>query len=539
MESSDSYNIVELKKGKFVYFQKLKLPLLVILPFYRNFLFSLAIMTGAKRKSLTIETKVAIIEAVDEKRKTVADICKEFELAKSTVFTILKNKEKYRKVYEDGKQSTKKIRLCDRVDIDAALIKWFNQCCAASIPVSDSLLSQKAEEFGKLLDRDFKCSAGWLNRFKHRYNINSCRVSGEAKSIFYEETENWLESVWPTLRKGYTNDEIYNADETGLFFKLLPDRALELRNEKCLDGKLAKDRITVLICTNMTGTDKRKLLVIGKTKNSRYINKNRVNYQVNTKSLMTSTIFEKEIRKWDSELLKKQKKILLLVDNCPAHPRLDNLTNIKLILLPVNSTIVLKPMDLGIIRNFKWNYRKLLLKKIIIDLDMQHNITLLDAMDLLEKAWQKISCNTISNCFQHLKLSDNLIKIETVDDEEEEDIPLTELVEQWKRLNSIDDSIPVEEHIDIFMNIDNCVITSEFLSDTEIVAKVQCVKQKEVFEKQDEVKEETPKLREAIKAVKLLKCYYRSCNSSHKFVNELNAIESDLEKRFWKTRTTV
>lgn len=85
-------------------------------------------MSSAKRKAVTVETKVAVIKANDEKRLSVADVCREFGLVTSTVFTILKNKEKFKKVHEDGKGNAKKIRLYDRVDLDSALIKWFNQC---------------------------------------------------------------------------------------------------------------------------------------------------------------------------------------------------------------------------------------------------------------------------------------------------------------------------------------------------------------------------------------------------------------------------
>ena len=31
--------------------------------------------------------------------------------------------------------------------------------------------------------------------------------------------ETWLRDVWPSIRQGYTDDEIYNADESGLFLR--------------------------------------------------------------------------------------------------------------------------------------------------------------------------------------------------------------------------------------------------------------------------------------------------------------------------------
>jgi hypothetical protein len=42
-----------------------------------------------------------------------------------------------------------------------------------------------------------------------------------------ESTEAWLESL-PSLLEGYERD-IYNADETGLFYNVLPERTLTLK----------------------------------------------------------------------------------------------------------------------------------------------------------------------------------------------------------------------------------------------------------------------------------------------------------------------
>jgi hypothetical protein len=66
------------------------------------------------------------------------------------------------------------------------------------------------------------------------------------------------------------------------------------------------------------------------------------------------------IRKWNNELRRKNRKILLLVDNCPAHPHVQDLSNIKLVFLPPNATYVLQPMDMGIIKSFKGYFRRFL-----------------------------------------------------------------------------------------------------------------------------------------------------------------------------------
>ncbi|CAK1597281.1 unnamed protein product [Parnassius mnemosyne] len=114
-----------------------------------------------------------------------------------------------------------------------------------------------------------KCSSSWVQRFRARHNIVAGKVCGEAAGVPEGVTEEWLSHKWPTLCEGYKPEEIFNADETGLFFNLTPDKTLKFKGEQCKGGKLSKTRITVLVAANMTGSCKKKLLVIGKAKNPR------------------------------------------------------------------------------------------------------------------------------------------------------------------------------------------------------------------------------------------------------------------------------
>ena len=47
--------------------------------------------------------------------------------------------------------------------------------------------------------------------------------------------------------------DVYNMDETGLFYRSLPDKSLTVKGEQCNGGKHAKDRITIVLCANMAG----------------------------------------------------------------------------------------------------------------------------------------------------------------------------------------------------------------------------------------------------------------------------------------------
>ena len=66
----------------------------------------------------------------------------------------------------------------------------------------------------------------------------------------------------PQLLSQYKPEVVYNVDETGLFYKLKTDKSLTFKNEKCVGGKKAKERLTILVGASMAAA----LLVIGNSK---------------------------------------------------------------------------------------------------------------------------------------------------------------------------------------------------------------------------------------------------------------------------------
>ena len=50
--------------------------------------------------------------------------------------------------------------------------------------------------------------------------------------------ENWQTKLSKILQD-YSPYQIYNADETGISYRLLPNRTLELKNVSCHGGKLS------------------------------------------------------------------------------------------------------------------------------------------------------------------------------------------------------------------------------------------------------------------------------------------------------------
>ncbi|KFD49656.1 hypothetical protein M514_09488 [Trichuris suis] len=71
------------------------------------------------------------------------------------------------------------------------------------------------------------------------------------------------------------------------------------------------------------------------------------------------------------EAIGKTGKVLLLIDNAPAHPVVDLLNSVDELVtvkfFPPNVTSFIQPMDQGVIRSFKALYRKNLLRELLIN----------------------------------------------------------------------------------------------------------------------------------------------------------------------------
>jgi hypothetical protein len=154
-------------------------------------------------------------------------------------------------------------------ELEAVLFTWYQKARGSNIPVDGTILKEKAKIIAAKLNIDcFSASSGWLSRFKDRHGLVFKKLAGESGEVSIKITDAWLESL-PSLLEGYKPRDVYNADETGLFFNVLPGRTLAYKGETCHGGKHSKDRLTVLLCVNRDGSDKQVPIVIGKSSKPR------------------------------------------------------------------------------------------------------------------------------------------------------------------------------------------------------------------------------------------------------------------------------
>ncbi|XP_050338691.1 tigger transposable element-derived protein 6-like [Bactrocera neohumeralis] len=283
-----------------------------------------------------------------------------------------------------------------------------------------------------------------------------------------------------------------------------------------------------MICANASGTVKRKLLVIGKYNNPRCFKNVKtlpVDYCANNKSWMTSQTFTDYLKKWDCELIKAKTKILLLVDNCSAHPQV-HLHNIKPHFLPPNITSVLQPMDQGVINSLKQSYRKQLLMK-IMDLLEEANpakaVSLLDAVNMLSVAWESVSKETNGNCFRHAGLVKDIP--DGLNFAPEDDEPLSKIIE----INNV----VVLSKFDEYSRIDKNIITTEEHSDNDLIQDFLHELLEEDSGGEDLAQPETIiKIEDATNYSRKLKLYFQQKENSSDAINLLNKLEIKPQRDF-------
>lgn len=79
---------------------------------------------------------------------------------------------------------------------------------------------------------DFKASDHWLENFKNRHGIKFRTEQGEAAVVNQEVVATWQETVLKEALAKYSANDIFNSDETGLFWKLMPNKTLAFKGKE-------------------------------------------------------------------------------------------------------------------------------------------------------------------------------------------------------------------------------------------------------------------------------------------------------------------
>jgi hypothetical protein len=144
------------------------------------------------------------------------------------------------------------------------LYDWILRARNSNFPVSFEVIVQKAKEIAINLNiENFNASTGWFTLFRQRHNINFLKICGESNGADLLNVDAWIAEVFLPKYKDYSETNIFNIDETALYYELLPSYTYDLSNSTPHGIKASKNRLTLCLGCNMVGSEKLEPFVIG------------------------------------------------------------------------------------------------------------------------------------------------------------------------------------------------------------------------------------------------------------------------------------
>ena len=374
-----------------------------------------------EKKILTLQEKIKFLDYAEANEKLgyrkLADV---FKIGKTAANNILKNKQMLREQYEHFHDKNKKRSHPGKYKvINDIFYEWYQKCCTSNFYPNGPLMKEEAMEIKNQLQNSdldgFVASDGWLEKWKATYAIKEKRIVGAGGDVPEETVSSWIERL-QELREGYSLENIWNTNESGCFFKALPDAGLVQKRKQAKGGKKSKQRFPIAFFISGAGQKIDEPIFIWKSKFPRCFNGLRdpsrpgnVHYFSNSKSWMTSEIFETVLSKLNRKLVFENRKVILFLDNatCRRESMDDKFSNIKIVFLPKNTTSRLQPLDAGIIRNFKVKYRKSLVKYVLSRIndnasavEVVQDGNILMAIRWVQRAWKDVTSSTVKRCFE-------------------------------------------------------------------------------------------------------------------------------------------
>lgn len=520
-------------------------------------------MAEKKRKqvSVSMEVKFDALKRL-ERGESANKIALDLKIGRSTVLGWRNKKSEIeswclKRVCTESIAERKTMKGGDFEKVSEALFQWFRVQRDKGTPISGPILQEKALQFYEELKDEgepvFIASNGWLGRWKQRYGVKQLSICGEKLSADTDNVRQFKIKLHELIdREGLSGDQIYNADETGLNFRMLPVKSLALRNEKTAPGyKRSKERVTILACSNATGEHKLKLAMIGKAKKPRAFKNVKctsdgqfdlpVFYRNQSSAWMSESIFKNwffhqfvpEVEKF----LKSKnlpRKAILILDNATTHPDVQYLQDkdITAMFLPPNVTSLCQPMDQGALAALKRRYRRKLLSSVVLSLEAGQDlmgkmkkIDLLDVVGWISESWNELEPLTLVRSWRKLldHSGDDFSK------ENGNNSDNSELVDLMKKISGCEES--TSDDVQEWMDLDG---VGEPLGEAEIVAAVKG-QNVGAEDSEDEIEsdqqEEKMSHSEGLKFIEGALCYLEQQNTTGMDILFLRRLRDDAARR--------
>lgn len=323
--------------------------------------------------------------------------------------------------------------------LERALEFWFQQERRKGTAITKELLREKAVHYNSIMnpgqeeamqiqqqsDQQEKRSTlrGFVRGFIERHNLVQRTVCGERMSADSEAAQMFVEQFNTEMLKHFRPCQVFNMDETGLWFRNQYKKTLATPSENHPPGfKVNKSRVSICLTGNMTGA-KLPILLIGTAKNpvcfrEQRIPPHNVTYVSSENAWMTAEIFEHWLKnEFAPRALQYvhtfgESEVLLLVDNFSGHQCKELPKGVHLQFFPPNCTSLIQPMDQGVCAALKRHYIKRCLlsycARSVEDMDLNFqqwakNIDMLKLERWLSEAWSNIQPSTLANAWNKLR----------------------------------------------------------------------------------------------------------------------------------------
>lgn len=245
-----------------------------------------------RRTGISLQKKAKILSDYgDGSLVSKKELARTHKVSPKSIRDIVQDAESVRWALNKGVlRKTKRLKPGKFTEIESEVVEWISdvrQVQKLPVPIHLAqvnfdlgifvlmIFKKKAFEIAQSKGvQTFKASIGWIQKMQKRNGISVKKISGEASSVNLEEVKEWQDNELPAILSKYEDEDIWNLDETGLYYEALPNKTLEFKSKffifyilLCIDKAVAgtkesKKRITLVPVANKSGNEK-KMLAIG------------------------------------------------------------------------------------------------------------------------------------------------------------------------------------------------------------------------------------------------------------------------------------
>ena len=191
-----------------------------------------------KKENATLAQRIEILDWHHKNGKNQTATAKHFDpiypnlkLKQPLVSLWLKHEAGWRNQWAQADKkydrNIKRVRQTEHPHVLEMMDLWVSKAMNDAILLTGEVLRQKWTTFAALVgvpeDERLKLSDGWLTHFKDRMGLKEMKRHGEAASSGAETVERERKRIQELIKEyGYELCDIFNMDETGLFYGYAP-----------------------------------------------------------------------------------------------------------------------------------------------------------------------------------------------------------------------------------------------------------------------------------------------------------------------------